>query len=205
MNRRQLFGALAAPVSLRFVTGSSLAGEPFPIFASDAQKVKYKFRRREVDYATKEAAGTIVINTQLKFLYFVLGGGRAIRYGVGVGRAGYTWSGRAVVGRKAEWPAWTPTQEQIARIKAYEKWAKGMPGGPINPLGARALYLYQGKADTAYRIHGTIEPTSIGRAVSSGCIRLINPDVVDLYNRVHIGTRVVVLDNKPDGGGGLLG
>lgn len=119
--------------------------------------------------------------------------GEAMRYGVGVGREGFAWAGRARIRRKAEWPKWTPPAEMIKRRPDLAKYRNGMPGGPDNPLGARALYLYQGSRDTLYRIHGTNEPWTIGQAMSSGCIRLLNDDVKDLYNRVGLGTRVVVL------------
>jgi lipoprotein-anchoring transpeptidase ErfK/SrfK len=117
----------------------------------------------------------------------------AMRYGIGVGREGFSWSGDAVIQRKAEWPKWTPPAEMVARDPKAAEWANGLPGGLSNPLGARALYLFQGNRDTLYRIHGTTEPYSIGTNVSSGCIRLINQDIVDLYSRVPVGTRVVVL------------
>jgi lipoprotein-anchoring transpeptidase ErfK/SrfK len=119
--------------------------------------------------------------------------GTAIRYGVGVGREGFGWHGRATVRRKAEWPTWTPPHEMTLRDHEAAKWASGMPGGPENPLGARAMYLYQGDRDTLYRLHGNNDPSSIGKAVSSGCIRLLNHDIIDLFNRVPVGTPVVVL------------
>ena len=152
-----------------------------------------QFRRQIVDYETAELAGTIVVDPGQRFLYLVLNGGAALRYGVSVGREGASWSGRATVRRKAEWPTWTPTKRMIQREPKLARWARGMPGGPRNPLGARALYLYQGDQDTLYRIHGTNEPWSIGRAVSSGCIRLLNDDITDLYTRVPLGTSVLVL------------
>jgi len=122
----------------------------------------------------------------------VLPDSTAISYGVGVGRFGFTWRGVATVGRKSEWPRWIPPAEMVARDRYAAKYADGMPGGPDNPLGARALYLYSGNRDTLYRIHGTREPWTIGRAVSSGCIRMLNEDVIDLYNRAPIGTKVIV-------------
>ncbi|MDN2566721.1 L,D-transpeptidase [Aquibium sp. A9E412] len=138
--------------------------------------------------------GTIVVDTGNHFLYLQLSGGRARRYGVGVGRAGLAFKGGAVVGRKARWPRWTPTQNMIRREPhKYARYAGGVPGGPGNPLGARALYLYRGGRDTMYRIHGTNQPGSIGRSVSNGCIRMINDHVVDLYERVPVGAQVVVL------------
>jgi lipoprotein-anchoring transpeptidase ErfK/SrfK len=145
-------------------------------------------RRQIVAYATSEPAGTIVIDTPHTFLYLTLGGGKAIRYGIGVGREGFTWSGTETVSRKSEWPDWIPPVEMVARQPYLPRW---VGGGPGNPLGARALYL----GDTAYRIHGTNNPASIGKHVSSGCIRLRDEDVIDLYDRVGIGTKVVVLPN----------
>ncbi|MBV9239554.1 MAG: L,D-transpeptidase [Xanthobacteraceae bacterium] len=143
-------------------------------------------RRQVVDYPTQEPAGTVVIDTPHTYLYYVLGGGRAIRYGIGIGREGFTWSGVEAIARKAEWPDWTPPTEMIARQPYLPRF---MAGGPSNPLGARAMYL----GNTLYRIHGTNAPDTIGKRVSSGCIRLTNADVADLYSRVNVGTRVVVL------------
>jgi lipoprotein-anchoring transpeptidase ErfK/SrfK len=145
-----------------------------------------QFRRTEVDYRTREPAGTIVIDTPNTYLYLVLGSGKALRYGIGVGREGFTWSGAERVSRMAEWPDWYPPPEMIDRQPYLPRW---MAGGEGNPLGARALYL--GK--TLYRIHGTNQPSTIGSFVSSGCIRLTNNDIMDLYGRVQVGTRVVVL------------
>ncbi|PWB94589.1 L,D-transpeptidase [Methylosinus sporium] len=143
------------------------------------------FLRAEVDYAGAERAGTIVIDSSNKFLYLVQGGGRALRYGIGVGRPGFTWAGVKTISRKAEWPDWTPPGEMLARRPDLPRH---MVGGPANPLGARAMYL----GSSLYRIHGTNEPYTIGQNVSSGCIRMMNDDVVDLYDRVHVGTKVVV-------------
>lgn len=173
------------------------ADEPFPISDEDYLLVKPQYRPRIVDFPSKEPPGTIIINTRNRFLYLVLGNGRAKRYGVGVGRRGYQWSGTAHVGRKAKWPVWIPPQEMMERDREAAKWPDGMPGGPGNPLGARALYLYQDSVDTLYRIHGTREPTTIGRAVSSGCVRMLNADVADLFEKTPIGTKVVVLGPKP--------
>jgi lipoprotein-anchoring transpeptidase ErfK/SrfK len=149
-----------------------------------------QFRRTLIDYSTKEPAGTIIIDTPNTYLYLVLGQGKALRYGVGVGREGFTWSGAEKVSRVAEWPDWTPPEEMIVRQPYLPRF---MAGGETNPLGARALYL--GK--TVYRIHGTNQPSTIGTFVSSGCIRLTNEDIMDLYTRVKVGTRVVVLPGKP--------
>ena len=138
-----------------------------------------------VYFRTTEAPGTIIVNTSERYLYVVQGGGRAIRYGIGVGREGFQWQGLLTISRKAEWPDWTPPPEMIARQPYLPRF---MAGGPGNPMGARALYL----GHTVYRIHGTNQPQTIGSAVSSGCFRLVNADVIDLYNRTKIGTRVIV-------------
>lgn len=141
------------------------------------------------------AEGTVIIETGNHFLYLMLSDGMALRYGIGVGKAGLAFKGAAIVGRKAEWPNWRPTDSMIARSpEKYAKFAKGMPGGPKNPLGARALYLYRNNRDTFYRIHGTTEPWSIGKSVSNGCIRMINEHVIDLYERVPVGAAVIVKD-----------
>jgi lipoprotein-anchoring transpeptidase ErfK/SrfK len=138
--------------------------------------------------------GTIVVDPGNHFLFFVLGWGKARRYGIGVGKAGLTFKGKATIERKAEWPSWTPTANMIRRYpEKYARYAGGVPGGKNNPLGARALYLYKGNRDTYFRIHGTTEPGSIGRSISNGCIRMINEHAIDLYNRVALGTKVIVL------------
>jgi lipoprotein-anchoring transpeptidase ErfK/SrfK len=145
-----------------------------------------RLRRQVVNYATREAPGTVIIDTPNTYLYYVLGGGQAVRYGIGVGREGFTWSGTQTITKKAEWPDWTPPPEMIARQPYLPRQ---MAGGPGNPLGARAMYL----GGTVYRIHGTNAPETIGTHVSSGCLRLTNEDVSDLYSRVNIGTKVIVL------------
>jgi len=168
--------------------------EPFPIDAADLTKVDPKFLRQEVAYDTTEPPGTIVIDTQARFLYLVRENGRALRYGIGVGKEGLAFEGRAVIGYKRKWPRWTPTRSMIEREpERYGPLAGGMEPGVRNPLGPRALYLFQNGVDTLFRIHGTTEDWSIGRAVSSGCIRLLNQDIIDLYDRVPTGSRVVVL------------
>ena len=151
-----------------------------------AAELPARLKRQIVSYATREAAGTIIIDTPNTYLYYVLGGGQAIRYGIGVGRDGFTWSGVQSITRKAEWPDWTPPPEMIARQPYLPRQ---MAGGPGNPLGARAMYL----GGTVYRIHGTNAPQTIGTHISSGCIRLTNQDVSDLYSRVNVGTKVIVL------------
>jgi lipoprotein-anchoring transpeptidase ErfK/SrfK len=146
-----------------------------------------------VSYDTVERPGTVIVDTAERALYHVLHTGEARRYGVGVGKEGFEWAGIAKIGRKVEWPTWTPPADMIARRPELAEYAEGMPGGPDNPLGARALYLYAGGRDTLFRIHGTNEPQSIGTAASSGCIRMLNEEVVDLYDQVTIGTKVIVL------------
>jgi lipoprotein-anchoring transpeptidase ErfK/SrfK len=153
-----------------------------------------RFSRRSVLISTKETPGTIVIDTDSKFLYLVTSQNQAIRYGLGVGREGFGWGGTVKVGRKEEWPVWTPPAEMRAREAAVgHKLPLSMPGGPENPLGARAMYLFKGSADTMFRIHGTNQPWSIGQNLSSGCFRMMNKDVEDLYRRVNIGTKVIVI------------
>ena len=156
----------------------------------EATELPSKFKRQVVSYATNEAPGTIVIDTPNTFLYLVLGNGRALRYGIGVGREGFTWAGTKTVEKKAEWPDWHPPQEMIERQSYLPRF---MAGGPGNPLGARAMYL----GTTVYRIHGTNRPDTIGTKVSSGCFRLVNRDVADLYDRVPVGTKVVIRQ-KPE-------
>ena len=157
-----------------------------------SRKASRRFVRQTVPYRSKQKPGTIVVDTASRHLYYVLKGGKAIRYGVAVGKQGFAWSGVSRVRRKVEWPTWTPPREMIERKPELAKFADGMPGGPENPLGARALYLFQGKKDTLYRIHGTNNPSSIGRAASSGCIRMRNEDVAHLYARVGMGAKVIV-------------
>jgi lipoprotein-anchoring transpeptidase ErfK/SrfK len=165
---------------------------------SDAFAAKRKRRPYEgavwVDFETPERPGTIIINSEERALYHVQYYGEAIRYGVAVGKESFVWSGVAKVGRKAEYPTWTPPRSMIRRKPHLAKWANGMPGGiPENPLGTRAIYLYAGGRDTLFRIHGTNEPGSIGTAASSGCIRMLNEEVENLYDAVSIGTKVIVL------------
>ena len=191
--------------------GAALAFSGLPAAAGqEKRKVRFNFSsaaiagdrsvstyrgKRIVKYSTREKPGSIIISTRERALYFVLPGGKAIKYGVGVGRQGFQWSGVARIGNKAKWPKWRPPAEMIAReLKQYgRRLPTVMEGGPNNPLGARALYLYQGRKDTLYRIHGTNAPQTIGRAVSSGCIRMLNEEVIDLYNRASIGAKVIVL------------
>jgi lipoprotein-anchoring transpeptidase ErfK/SrfK len=162
-------------------------------------EIAESYRRHVVDYSRREAPGTILVDTDARFLYYVMPGGKAIRYGVAVGEEAMAFSGVARVGRMTEWPDWIPTREIQERLGPYPA---RVAGGPANPLGARALYLFDGSKDTLYRIHGTNQPEYIGQAISSGCIRMTNEDVIDLFDRVKPGATVVVL---PPGGNALFG
>jgi lipoprotein-anchoring transpeptidase ErfK/SrfK len=193
ISRRALLTSMLASAVLPGSRALALSGEPFPVFESDKEQIPYKLRRRDVDYETAEPPGTVIVDARHRFLYHVLGGGQATRYGVGVGKAGRTWSGEAVIKRKEKWPVWVPTPEHLAEFPEVAKYIHGMPGGIGNPMGARALYLYQGDVDTVMRIHGAVKPSLIGKRVTAGCISLLNIDVIHLYDRVEIGTRVVVL------------
>lgn len=175
----------------------------FEIPAVPFQQIDRRFLRQEVANNTGEPEGKVIVDTSQHFMYFTMPGGRAMRYGVGLGREGFEWSGRGTVKRKAEWPKWHPPAEMIDREPELEKyrttynretgvWEGGMEPGLMNPLGARAHYIFQGEVDTLYRLHGSPEWWSIGKSVSSGCVRLMNQDVIDLYNRVPVGTEIVV-------------
>ncbi|WP_455476436.1 L,D-transpeptidase [Bartonella sp. B17] len=171
--------------------------EPYSLPAVDLSTIEPKFWRQEVIYYTPYPSGTLVVDTQKRFLYLIGENGKALRYGIGVGKEGLEFEGEGIIRRKRHWPSWVPTQAMMIREpERYGHLGKGMPPGPDNPLGARALYLYKNGQDTLFRIHGSHEAWSIGHAVSSGCIRLLNQDVIDLYDRVPIGARVVVLRSQ---------
>jgi len=172
---------------------AALPNERFPLKAVDLAKLDPKYRRQVVRFPTSEPPGTIVVDTPNRYLYLVTGEGRALRYGIEVGREGFGWNGTATIARKAIWPTWTPPPEMVKRDPRTAPFAGGMPGGPENPLGSRALYLYQNGRDTLYRIHGGGKPSTLGKATSSGCIRLLDHDVIDLYERVPNGARTVVM------------
>lgn len=181
----------------------ALPYEDFPIPAVDVSKVPQKYWRTEVDYFTDEKPGTVIVDTPNKYLYHVLKNGRAMRYGIGVGRDGYAWSGHAIIAYKRKWPRWTPPDEMVARQPALEPYSiknGGMGPGLKNPLGSRALYIHKDGRDTIYRIHGSPEAWTIGKAVSSGCIRMLNQDVIHLYDNVRDGSKIVVI---PDPKGSL--
>lgn len=173
--------------SYRAVTDGGYRVPEIPI-----RKIDKQFHRQIVDYKTRERPGTIIVDVPKRFLYLVQPEGKAVRYGVGVGKQGFAWSGNATIGWKKEWPTWTPPPNMIRRKPELRRWAGGMPPGLNNPLGPRALYLMKGGRDTLYRLHGTPEWWSIGKAVSSGCIRLLNQDIMDLYDRVKPGAKVIV-------------
>lgn len=185
------------PTELTYVNQyGPLNEEKFPIPAVDLKKVDKKFYRQQVDYFSYEPIGTVVVDTKNFYLYLIEGNGKAMRYGVGLGRAGFEWSGRARIGWKQEWPKWTPPAEMIERqpeLEPYSAENGGMPPGLTNPLGARALYIFQGSVDTLYRVHGSPEYWSIGKAVSSGCVRLMNQDIIDLYERVPTHSKILVI------------
>jgi lipoprotein-anchoring transpeptidase ErfK/SrfK len=182
-------GALVLSTSQGFAQSHPDADEP-GLVPDDSYQLDPEWQKQVVYYRTNEAPGTIIISTAERHLYLVQGNGRALRYGIGVGRDGFQWQGLLSISRKAEWPDWTPPPEMIARQPYLPRF---MAGGPGNPLGARAMYL----GSTVYRIHGTNQPDTIGTAISSGCFRLVNNDVMDLYNRVPVGTKVIVRQ-KPE-------
>lgn len=188
--------AQAMPRTSAAVTETSLP----VVQVQQSKKPKSEFWRKKVRLETNEKPGTIIIDTHTKYLYYVEGNNRATRYGVGVGREGFGWSGTVKVGRKAEWPDWRPPASMIARERKKGRILPAhMKGGPNNPLGARALYLYKGGRDTIFRIHGTNQPWTIGQNMSSGCIRMMNEDVKHLYGRAGVGSKVIVIG--PNGRG----
>ncbi|WP_291851314.1 L,D-transpeptidase [Bradyrhizobium sp.] len=200
-NQATLQQASFAPPSPQY---DALADGAVRIPAVEAETLDPKYVKQRVRYPTTHAAGTIIVDPHAKFLYLVQEGGFALRYGVGVGRDGFGWTGQADIRRKAQWPTWTPTSAMMGRQPELKQYRQGMAAGIDNPLGARALYLYRGGKDTLYRIHGTNEPESIGQNVSSGCIRLLNHDVIDLFNRVPVGSRVVVLSEAESRAAALM-
>ena len=195
MKFRHLIWIFVAAVSPALPASQSFAQQNDPgdqpgLIADDSLELDREYRRTAVLYRTTEAPGTIIIQTAERHLYLIQGNGRALRYGIGVGRDGFQWQGLVNISSKAEWPDWTPPPEMIVRQPYLPRF---MAGGPGNPLGARAMYI----GGTVYRIHGTNAPTTIGKQVSSGCIRMLNEDVTDLYARVNVGTKVVVLPMRP--------
>jgi lipoprotein-anchoring transpeptidase ErfK/SrfK len=183
LNRRIFLAAAAAALAPAPALAARKKKQPVPAYEG------YEY----VEFETPERPGTVIVNTRRRALFYVLGDGEAIRYGVAVGKEGFDWAGIARVGLKREWPTWTPPKAMIKRRPELAEWAGGMPGGPDNPLGSRAIYLFDKKGDTGFRIHGTNEPWSIGTAASSGCIRMWNEEVEELYDAVKIGSKVIVL------------
>jgi lipoprotein-anchoring transpeptidase ErfK/SrfK len=171
----------------------ALPDERFPVPAVALDELDPRFVRKVIAYPTPEKPGTVIVDTAARYLYHVNDNGTAVRYGVGIGAAGFEWSGRAHIAYKREWPTWTPPGDMIRRQPELERWRKGMPPGIDNPLGARSLYIHQGNRDTLYRIHGTGEAHSIGKAVSSGCVRLLHQDVIHLHQRVRPGSALLVI------------
>jgi lipoprotein-anchoring transpeptidase ErfK/SrfK len=194
-----LSAAERAAASPRYMALYGAVSDRFPIHALKPGVVPDMFWRSEVDYVSSEQPGSIIVDPRAHYLYFVLSGDRAMRYGVGVGKEGFGWNGVATIKSKQEWPDWYPPMEMIERDPSIKERVGalqsgiGVPGGLTNPLGARAMYLWQGNKDTLFRIHGTLEPWTIGKNVSSGCIRMVNQDVIDLYNRVAAGATVKVI------------
>ena len=187
------------PVEINYASAySSIEDAELVLPAFDYTKMNERYLRQEVRYRGREPAGSIVIDTTGPFLYFVMGGKRAMRYGIAVGKEGFEWAGDTVVNSKQNWPTWTPPKEMIARTPSLKEFENGMPAGVNNPLGARAMYLFKDGRDTMYRIHGTSRPFSIGKNASSGCFRMINQDVIDLYARVQPGSKVKVRHGLPE-------
>jgi lipoprotein-anchoring transpeptidase ErfK/SrfK len=194
LSRRQFLAGLAAPLLCPTSTRAEQGREPFPVHKSDINEVQYRFRRREVSFESTLPKGALFADIKRRYLFLVLGEGKAMRYGVGIGKLAQAWEGEATIKRKAKWPSWHPTPEMLALYgdDPNATWLNGISGGPKNPLGARALYLYQGNVDTLFRIHGTNQPGTIGTASSRGCLRMINVDIIDLYDRVAVGSKIIV-------------
>lgn len=181
----------AVPEQIRAMY-AAMPAERFPVPAVELGQLDPQYWRQLVDNPTGERPGTVVVDTPNRFLYWTMENGRAMRYGVGIGRDGFSWGGRAVIQYKREWPVWTPPAEMIERQPELERYRHGMAPGLDNALGARALYIFQDGRDTLYRLHGTLDAATIGRAVSSGCVRLLSQDVIDLHTRVPSGSPIVV-------------
>jgi lipoprotein-anchoring transpeptidase ErfK/SrfK len=172
----------------------SRAAEPFPVNMTEGKNLDYKYQRREMEFATNEPAGTIVVDAVHRFLYHVQEGGQATRYGVAVGKSTHAWTGEVIIKKMKEWPTWIPAPYHIATKPDLAKYLpNGMPGGPDNPLGARAMYLFKGEVDTINRIHGSAKLIDIGKKATAGCIGMLNADIIHLYANVSVGTRVVML------------
>lgn len=173
------------------------AQEPFSVNMDEWKKLPYKFQRQQVEFESNEPPGSVVVDPRKCFLHLLLGGGQALRYGVAVGKSAHAWEGEVIIQNMKEWPNWIPAPYHLQHKPELAKWLPdGMPGGPDNPLGARAMYLFKGDVDTINRIHGSAKLADIGKKATAGCIGMLNGDVIDLYNRVQIGTRVVMMSKK---------
>lgn len=193
ISRRHL---LAAAAGLLF-HAAARAEEPYPVAMDAWKKLDFKFHRREMAFKTAEPAGTIVVDPKKCFLYLVQGNGQALRYGVAVGKSAKAWEGEVIIRKMKEWPIWIPAPYHLEHKPELAKWLPGgMPGGPENPLGARAMYLFKGEVDTINRIHGAAKLTDIGKKATAGCIGMLDGDVIDLYGRIEVGTRVVMLSKS---------
>ena len=192
ISRRSLLATALAASFAPQARANNLAGEPFAVSDQDQNFIPIWFRKQIVDAKTAEPVGTVIVSPQHNYLYYVLGGGKAVRFGIGTGKYG-DWAGVTLVGRMEKWPIWTPTQDHLKRRPDLIKYIGGMPGGLDNPMGARAIYLYDNKGDTSYRIHGTDVAAHVGTKATAGCFAMLNADVIWLYDRVKLGTRVVVL------------
>ncbi len=190
---RRKFASLAAACLVSSpALANNLPGEPFVVSDQDQTKLPVWFRRQMVDFKSVEPIGTVVVSPRHNFLYYVLGNGKAARFGIGTGKYG-DWAGTTLVGRVEKWPIWTPTKDHLTRRPDLIKYIAGMPGGLANPMGARAIYLYDAKGDTSYRIHGTDVVEHVGTKSTAGCFAMLNADVIWLFDRVRLGTKVVVL------------
>jgi lipoprotein-anchoring transpeptidase ErfK/SrfK len=192
ITRRSFFAASLAVPFAASARANNLPGEPFAVSDQEHLRLPIWFRRQAVDYVSAEPKGSIVVLPHHNFLYLILGNNRAVRFGIGTGKYG-DWTAPTIVGRMEKWPIWTPTQDHIKRRPDLTKYLAGMPGGLDNPMGARAIYLYDAKGDTSYRIHGTDRVENVGTKSTAGCFALLNADVIWLYDRVKLGTRVLVL------------
>jgi lipoprotein-anchoring transpeptidase ErfK/SrfK len=191
LTRRALIASGLAAAAAPFAGAATIPGEPFPVSDSDSDLVPIWFRRQIVDWKSPEPAGTIIVDPLRNWLWYVWGGGKAVRFGIGTGKYG-NWQGTTVVGRMEKWPVWTPTPDHLKRHPDLVQYIHGMPGGLKNPMGSRAIYLYQNNVDTTYRIHGTDVPQNIGTKSTAGCFALLNADAIWLYDHVQLGTTVIV-------------
>ena len=189
LSRREF---LASSLAIGFAP-SAYAKEPFPVDMKAPKQLEYKYQRRDDEFETSEPAGTIVIDATKRLLFHVQGNGMATRYGVAVGKGTKAWKGEVIIKKMVEWPTWTPAPYHLEIKPELAKWKNGMPGGPDNPMGARAMYLFKGNVDTINRIHGSAKVADIGKKATAGCIGMLNADIIHLYANVQVGARVVML------------